>query len=116
MGWYKRVNNEMVTSEIRELTLPTDSKLALVIAKVDTLPEIIPRMIVDLMCRIAYAAGYAQINEDIKAWNETFIDDVSVEAVKFIDKGFETIDIQLEDFLQWLSRSNINMLAVTNNE
>lgn len=93
------MSNDIVTNEIRELTTPIDSKLALVIAKVDTLPDMIPRSVASLLCRIAFAAGYAQLNEDMLLMNETFINDVSIEAIKFIDKGFETVDIQIQEFL-----------------
>jgi hypothetical protein len=93
-------DNEMITREIKELVSPTDSKLAIVIAKVESLPASVPKNVVDMLVRVAFAGGYAQLHEDIQEMNEVYLDEISIRAVEFIDKGFEIVDKMVCDYLE----------------
>ena len=91
-------DNEMIIREIKELVTPTDSKLAIVIAKVKSLPALVSQDVVDMLVRIAFAGGYAQLHEDIQGMNEVYLDEISIRAVEFIDKGFEIVDKMVDNY------------------
>jgi hypothetical protein len=78
-------DNDFLKKEIREFTIPEDSYLKDIIIKISTFPDTVGKEVLEMIARISFAAGHAQLAVDMYEMNINTMDSIREDANDFIN-------------------------------